>query len=181
MKSPKNRKKWFRVDCGHCHATQNSLLFACGHCKQRLYTNMEADELGAIGSKVDGMEMLLEAVEHPASRKGSPYQPLDQAWETYRALRTHAYLPGMTAYLDSVLAVLLPIKLRLLQRTVKANWVFFGVLVAFPLVAGVFGMGLMMVGLLALPAVAWMWVAFKAVGDLKKAKSRLAQITAPCA
>lgn len=177
MKSPKNRKKAFRVHCANCHATQDSLRFACSQCNHRLYANMEADEMKAICDQVEAMEQSLDGIEGTTKQKAKPYEGMDQAWVTYRALRQFHYLPGMTAYLDRILEVLLPIKLRLMQRTVKANWIFMGVMVTFPLVTLIFGLHPMVTGLLALPAVVWLLVTFKAIGDLRKTKAKLDQIT----
>ena len=178
MKSPKSRKKSFRVDCGSCHATQDSLRFACAQCKQRLYTNVDEAELDLVVANVAQMEAILVELEQPGPRKGNPYEPVDKAWEFYRALRKFHFLPGMPAYLDNVLEALLPFKLKLLQRTVKANWMFLIVLVEFPIVAALFKMPLMIVGLLALPAVVWLMVALKAGNDLKKTKLKMDQISA---
>jgi hypothetical protein len=175
MKPPKNRKKAFRVHCPNCHASQDSLSFACVQCGKRLYSNMEADELQGVTDKVKVMEGLLDQMENPG--KGNPYAPMDKAWETYRGLRSFTYLPGMPYYLDRVMEVLLPLKMRLLQRTVKANWVFLVVLGAFPLVTLAFGMHAMVTGFLALPALAWLLVTLRAARDLQKTKARLAQIS----
>ncbi|MFN8397417.1 MAG: hypothetical protein U0176_22530 [Bacteroidia bacterium] len=182
MKSPKNRKKYFRVHCANCHATVDSLLYTCPQCRNRLYTNMEEGELQLIEEKVAEMEEHLVALEGPPPSKqkpgeSNPYQPLDQAWAVYRSLRTHSYLPGMTAYLDRVLEALLPFKLRLQERTLRANWVFLIILVAFPVLTLAIGMKPMIVGLLALPAIVWAIVTFRAARDLRLTKARLAQIS----
>lgn len=178
MKSPKNRKKSFRVDCMNCHSTQDSLRYACAQCRQKLYTNMDQEELDGIVEKVNEMEGILTEIEQPGPRKGNPYTPVDKAWAVYRALRGFHYLPGMPAYLDQVLEMLLPFKLSLLRRTVKANWMFLGILAAFPIVSLLMGVHLMVIGLLAMPALVWLIVALKAANDLKKTKIRLAQFTA---
>jgi hypothetical protein len=178
MKTPKSRKKSFRVDCGSCHATQDSLRYACAQCKQRLYTNVEQDELEGVVANVAEMEAILSELEKPSPQKGNPYDPVDKAWSVYRGLRRFQFLPGMPAYLDGVLEALLPFKVKLLQRTVKANWMFLVVLVIFPIVAALFGLPMMIVGLLALPPFGWLWVALKAGNDLKKTKAKLTQILA---
>jgi hypothetical protein len=176
MKAPKNRKKAFRVDCANCHATQDSLQFACNQCRKPLYANMEADEMSAIAEHVASMELALTQIESPIQDKSKPYAAVDEAWATYKGLGKYAYLPGMKAYLDRVLEVLLPIKLRLLQRTAKANWIFLAVLLAFPMVTALFRMPFSISGLLLLPAVAWTWIAFKASQDVKRTRLRIAQI-----
>lgn len=175
MKSPKNRKKSFRVDCINCHSTQDSLLFSCTQCKQRLYTNMEAEELSLIAQQVDEMEGILAEIENPKDKKGNPYQPVDRAWAAYRTLRASAFMPGMPAYLDRVLEVLLPTKVRLLQRTLKANWIFLGILSVFPIVTLLFRFHAAIVATLAVPALVWLVVTLKAANDLKRTKARLEQ------
>jgi hypothetical protein len=176
MKAPKNRIKAFRVDCVNCHSTQDALRFACSACQQRLYTNMEEAELQAVGAQVAAMEQALAQVEAPQPAKGSPYAPIDSAWAAYKALRGYTYIPGMVHYLDRVLEVLLPIKVRLLERTLKANWVFLVVLVAFPLVTLVFRMHWTMPIMLLLPAIVWLLVTLKARSELVRTRKRLAQI-----
>jgi hypothetical protein len=108
MKTPKSRKKSFRVDCASCHATQDSLRYACAQCKQRLYTNVEQDELEGVVANVAEMEAILSELEKPSPQKGNPYDPVDKAWTVYRGLRRFQFLPGMPAYLDGVLEALLP-------------------------------------------------------------------------
>lgn len=181
MKSPKNRKKSFRVHCANCHATVDSLLYACTQCRKPLYTNMEEGELKLIAEKVAEMEEHLTALEGPPPSKqkpgeSNPYQPLDQAWAVYRSLRTHSYLPGMTAYLDRILEALLPFKLSLQQRTFRANLIFLVILVAFPALTLAIGMKPVVVGLLALPAIVWAIVTFRAYRDLRLTRDRLSQI-----
>jgi hypothetical protein len=176
MKAPKNRKKAFRVDCANCHATQDSLQFSCSQCRKPLYANMEEGEMKTIAEQVASMEAALADIEAPKQDKGNPYAPVDQAWASYKALKGYTYLPGMTPYLDRVLEVLLPIKLRLLQRTMKANWIFLAVLLAFPLVTALFGMHFSITGLLLLPAVAWTWIALKATQDMRRTRARITQI-----
>jgi hypothetical protein len=166
------------VDCRNCHSTQSSLQFACAQCQQRLYANMEEDELAKIAAMVERMEALLDGWVSPQGTSGSPYEPMDKAWATYRSLKSHHYLPGMPAYLDRTLEILLPVKLHLMKRTVRANWIFLGVMLLFPLVTAITGMGATVTGLLALPAVAWTFVVVKALKDLKRTQQRITQPTA---
>jgi hypothetical protein len=177
MKPPKNRKKAFRVDCINCHSTQDALHYTCSQCRNRLYTNMEEAEMQSISAKVDAMEQTLIDLDLPPAKKGNPFEPVDKAWLAYKELRTYAYIPGMTAYLDRVLEALLPIKIALLQRNMKANWMFLALLVGFPLVTLAFGMNWTVTVLLLLPAAVWLFVTYKAVKDLKRTRDRLAQIT----
>ena len=123
------------------------------------------------------METVLADLESPKKQdKGSPYEPMDKAWAIYRKLRSYSYLPGMPEYLDRVLEVLLPIKLQLMKRTVKANWIFLAMLSVFPLVTLIFRMNGIVIGLLALPAIVWFLVTMKAANDLKRTQQRLTQI-----
>ena len=137
---------------------------------------MESDELKDITGKVAEMEDLLVALESPKTGKGNPYEPMDRAWAIYRKLRSYSYLPGMPDYLDRILEVLLPIKLHLMKRTVKANWIFLAMLLVFPLVTLIFRMNGIVIGLLVLPALIWFLVTMKAANDLKRTKERLGQI-----
>jgi hypothetical protein len=177
MKAPKNRKKAFRVDCVNCHATQDSLRLHCGQCHKPLYTNIDASEMEVVTGKVAAMEEALDRLGAPVPEKGSPYDPADRAWATYKSLRTYHYLPGMADYLNLVLEVLLPLKVHLLMRTVRANWIFLAVMLAFPLVTALFRMHFSITVLLLLPAAVWALVALKATKDLNRTRERLAQIT----
>jgi hypothetical protein len=177
MKTPKNRKKAFRVACANCNATQDALRYACNQCNQRLYSNMEEQEMVDIAAKVASMEEALTYLEAPAAHKGNPYDPVDKAWAAYKVLRPYTYIPGMSSYLDRMLEVLLPIKIRLIQRTLKANWLFWILLVAFPLVTIVAGMNWMVTAMLFLPALVWLFLTLKVRKDLLATRARLAQIT----
>lgn len=176
MKAPKNRIKAFRVGCGTCHATQDALRYACVQCGSRLYANMEEAEMQDIAQKVGAMEAALTMIEAPTPAKGNPYNPIDKAWECYQALKGYTYLPGMIAYLDRVLEVLLPIKVRLMERTLKANWMFLGVMGLFPLVTLLFRMHWTIAVLLLFPAIMWLLVTLKAKRDLERTRDRLTKI-----
>ncbi len=176
MKTPRNRKKAFRVDCVNCHCTQDSLRIACNQCHRALYSNMEEQEMQLITEKVEAMETALTLIEAPAADKATPYQPIDNAWDAYKALKGYTFLPGMTAYLDRVLEVLLPIKVRLMERTLKANWAFLFVLAAFPIITLLFKLHWSISILLLLPAAVWLLVTLKAAKDLQRTRDRMTQI-----
>ena len=129
-----------------------------------------------IAEQVAAMELALAEIDAPLQDKGNPYAPVDRAWASYKDLKGLTYIPGMIQYLDRVLEVLLPIKLRLLQRTVKANWIFLTVLLAFPLVTLLFGMHFSITTMLFLPAIAWTWITYKARQDMQRTRARIAQI-----
>jgi hypothetical protein len=183
MKSPKSRIKLLRVACGNCNSTQDSVVYACTNCGKRMYSNVEETEIADIVAHVEEQEALLTAMETPLSKKdakdpkkNNPYAGMDRAFVVYRALRKYSYMPGMKDYLDRVLEVLIPLRITVLERTVKANKVFALVLVAFPIVALILGMHWMVAVFLFLPAVAWVFITIKATKDLQKARDHLQKI-----
>jgi len=137
---------------------------------------MEEQEMLLIAEKVDAMEAALALIEAPVADKANPYQPIDNAWAAYKALKGYTFLPGMVAYLDRVLEVLLPIKVRLMERTLKANWAFMFVLTAFPVITLLFKLHWSIGILLLLPALVWLLVTLKAAKDLQRTRDRMAQI-----
>ena len=138
---------------------------------------MAADEMEIVHSEVEELEECLIEIEQPADKHANPYIPMDKAFKHYQAIRPFAYLPEMPNYLDRVLEVLIPLRITVLRKTVRANLLFAVVLFLFPIGSFALGMHWILGGTLLLPAIVWVFVTFKAMNDLKRAEKHLAKIS----
>lgn len=173
MKNPKNRTKFLRVQCGMCKATQDSLNAQCTACANPLYTNVTPEELTAIRDQVQATEQLIEQLEQGTTPKDSPYTPLDKLQTHYKNLKAYHYIPGMTDYIGTVRQVLLPYKVRIMQTTLKANIIFGFALLGFALIPFALGWPTTISLLMLLPAIVWLFLIYRAMTALKKARAEL--------
>lgn len=177
MKEAKSRRKLLRVNCLNCNATQDALHFACAQCNKPLYANMGEDEIASVIQEIDGLEAALAEIEKPAEKYANPYVHMDKAFKHYQVLRGFAYLPEMPNYLDRVLEILIPLRIRVLRKTANANLVLTAVLLLFPLVTFVAGLHWTLGAILVLPAIVWIFVTLRAFNDLKRAQLHLSKIS----
>lgn len=177
MKGAKSRRKILRIACANCHATQDSLHYACKQCDKPLYSNMAQDEMKIVHAEVEHLEECLKEIEKPAEKHANPYIPMDKAFKHYQAIRPFAYLPEMPNYLDRVLEVLIPLKITVLRKTVRANLIFAVVLILFPLISFIAGMHWMLGVTLMLPVIVWVFVTLRAINDLRRAEKHFEKIS----
>lgn len=163
----KNARKHLRVQCGNCGNTQDSLRVQCSSCKADLHPDVSSQDLARIKGDVEALEEALVAAENPGA---NPYGPVDTAYQQLKALDLHPDYPGLQAYLAAVRQKLLPFKIALLQRTLKANLVFLVVLTMFPIVPLLVGWPPLLSGLMTLPVLVWGGISVKAYLDLQKAQ-----------
>ena len=177
MKETKNRRKLLRMSCVNCHATQDSLNFECRQCKKPLYSNMAHDEMAIVQKEVAHLEECLLQIEQPQEKHANPYPSMDKAFKHYQAIRPFAYLPEMPNYLDRVLEVLIPLRINILKKTLRANLIFSIVLFLFPILAFIFQVHWWLVAILLMPAIVWLFVSLKARSDLQRAEQHLAKLS----
>jgi hypothetical protein len=173
MKEAKSRRKLLRVDCLKCGSTQDALRSHCGACGNLIYANLSEEELGEVNASVDALEELLGQIEAPKEKHANPYIPMDKAFQHYKTLRKFEYIPAMSRYLEKVLEVLIPLRIKVLEKTTKANLLFAIFLFSLPAICILFKVKLFVVVFMLLPAVAWLFVTYKAKRDLDKARQRL--------
>ena len=177
MKEAKSRRKLLRISCVNCHATQDSLRYVCTQCEKPLYTNMASDEIEIVHSEVELLEECLHEIEQPAEKHANPYVPMDKAFKHYQAIRPFAYLPEMPGYLDRVLEVLIPLRIGVLRKTVRANLLLAIILFLFPIGSFALRMHWVLGVILLIPAMVWVFVTVRAMNDLKRAERHLAKIS----
>ncbi|MEM7040989.1 MAG: hypothetical protein AAF570_28755, partial [Bacteroidota bacterium] len=111
-------------------------------------------------------------------RDGNPYTRVDRCFKLIKILRAFDHIPGMHEFLSKHREKLIPYKVNVLRSTVKANFVFMGLLLVFPLVPLLVGWPPIIPLLMLLPTTVWGIVTFKARRDLIKAEAELAKINA---
>lgn len=173
MKEAKSRRKLLRVDCLKCGSTQDALRLHCAACGNLVYANLSEDELLEVNADVDALEALLSEIEAPKEKHANPYVPMDKAFQHYKRLRKFEFIPAMSKYLEKVLEVLIPLRIKVLEKTMKANLLFAIFLFSLPAICILFKVKLFVVLLMLMPAIAWLFVTLKAKKDLDKARLRL--------
>lgn len=174
MKKPKNRRKLLRTKCLNCHQVEDSLQIKCSKCDNAFFTDESLDLLDELKTDVDALEILLASLEDPKVKHQNPYTPVDESFKLIRKLRSNSQIPGMSDYLVAARAVLLPYKVGVLRKTLRANTLVLIMLCLFPLVPLFLGWAPMVPLLLALPVLVWSYLLWRTRNDLLKAEQDLA-------
>jgi RNA polymerase subunit RPABC4/transcription elongation factor Spt4 len=173
MKKPKNRRKLLRTKCLKCHQVEDSLQVNCSNCGNAFFTEDSMDLLNDLQSDVSELEILLASLEDPDVKHQNPYTPVDNSFRLIRKLRSNQQIPGMSDYLVAAREVLLPYKVGVLRKTLRANSLVLVMLCLFPIVPLFLGWALMVPLLLALPPLVWAYLLWRTRNDLLKAEQDL--------
>jgi|GEM_PF-3051658 len=170
-KKQKNARKFLRMNCPNCGASQDSSRVQCGSCNHDLHPDLDSETIAKVGGEVAAWEEAFKLVQDPG--KANPYQPIDRAVAIMRRLSHHRDFPGMGDFLKEAGRQLLPYEVQLMKRTLNANLVLLGILLMFATLPLMIGWPPIVAGLMLLPVVGWGTITFKAFRQYSSAKKKL--------
>jgi hypothetical protein len=134
---------------------------------------MTEEELIPVRDAIDSLELVLNRIEQGQSPRQDPYSDHDLALKQIRDLKRHQFIPGMSAYLAACKKVLLPFRIGLMEKTLRANLVFCLVLLGFAAAPMLLKWPSSVTFLMCLPAAVWIFVTLKAYAGLRAAISEM--------